>query len=156
VSWAVETVDLAVSIGPLVIALMLPISWVVNAIRDQINAYLTEPGYVAPPPPPSQPDLSGKMHELELSFYDFAQEEPVAYLVTDLGLGFAVGALALFWKDITDWIERRQLAASRASAEGGFQKLEEEEEKDELSPAEMRKQLNIAITTIEQVKTIGL
>lgn len=151
VSWAVETVDLAVSIGPLVIALMLPISWVVDAIRDQINAYLTEPGYVAPPPPPSQPDLSGKMHELELSFYDFAQEEPVAYLVADLGLGFAVGALALFWKDITDWIERRQLAASRASAEGGFQKLEEEEEKDELSPAEMRKQLNIAITTIEQV-----
>lgn len=129
VSSFVEAVDLAVSIGPLLVALLLPASWIFNEIRDLVNAYYAEPGAVAPPPPPSAPDMAGKMHELELGFYDFAQEHPAEYLAVDLGLGFGIGALALFWKDINDFFERRALEAAAAAkakeaSKAGYRKLE--------------------------------
>lgn len=180
----VEAVDLAVSIGPLLVALLLPATWVITEVRDLVNSYYAEPGVVFPPPPPSAPDMAGRMHELELSFYDFAQQHPVDYLVVDLGLGFAIAALALFWKDINDFIERRKLeAATAAKSKVGYEKLEDNPEqktpqprsrrrgglnssamkeqlkqataKQALSPQEMRMELNKTITAIEKVRAFS-
>ena len=130
---------------PFTIALLVPASMLANAINKQIAAFTADKENPAPPAPPSAPDFNGWMHKTETDFYAYAQEEPLSYLTVDLGLGFALGALALFWKDINDYLEARRLRA-------GYQKLDEEEEKPVVSAAELKMQQSKAITVVEELE----
>lgn len=133
---------------PVMIAFAVPASFVLGFVEEQLQALTADSNGVAPPPPPAQPDL---LRMAETGFYDFAQERPGAYLVLDLGSAFAIGALALFWKDITDWLERRRLR-------GTYKKLQEEEENDDeeeqpvVSTQVLRMQLDKAINVMEEVR----
>ena len=106
---AVATVfDFFDNYAPLIAMLTLPVSALVSYLHNVLDAYLVPEGTIAPPPPPASPDWVAAASE---SFFDLAKAEPVTYLVLDLGLAFAIGTLAFFWKDITDWLEARRLRA---------------------------------------------
>ena len=138
---------------PFAIALFFPLSYLSGYLTQQWAVYTGSAQEIAPPSPPSLPDFNGWMHKTELSFYDFALAEPIIYLVVDLGLGFAIGALVLFWKDISEWLERRRLRAQR----GSYQKLEDEEEAEKeevgaMSSTELRMQLNKTVCNVDEVR----
>ena len=132
--------------GPLIAILSIPATTLISYIKRQINIYFADPDVVAPPPPPASPDWVSGAKE---SFFDLAQEKPGTYLVLDLGLAFAVGVLAFYWKDMMDWIEAQRLR-------GSYQKMDGEEEEADQEPvasaAVLRMQLYKAINMIEEVR----
>lgn len=68
---AATAFDFLDNYAPLIALLAIPTSALIKYVRRQINAYLTPPGYVAPPPPPASPDW---MKAAEDSFFELAQE----------------------------------------------------------------------------------
>jgi hypothetical protein len=130
---------------PFLMLLALPASVFYQWVSVKMSVWLADPNVIAPPPPPAHPDWVAAAQN---SFYDLAQSQPEEYLIIDFGLGFGLGALALFWKDITDWLERRRLR-------GTYQKLddgEDEEDKPVLSAQALRMELYKAINVIEEVR----
>ena len=130
---------------PIFALLALPMSLLIKSVDREVRAMMVEPGTVAPPPPPASPDWVAAAQN---SFYELAQENPGAYLGLDLGLAFAIGALAFFWKDIEAWFEAQRLA-------NNYQKLDGEDAEEDHMPAmsakEMRVELYKAINIIEEV-----
>ena len=121
---------------PFTILLLVPSSFIYGYVRDAIHSYrVAQTGLIAPPAPPAHPDLSGWLHSTETDFYTFAQERPGQYLAYTLGLGMSLGLLALFWKDITDWLERQRLSSKSKQSKGvstasSYQRLEEGHEEE--------------------------
>ena len=66
----------------------------------------------APPTPPTQPDI---VTAANAAVFGFAEIHPIYYLIIDFGVAFVIGALFLFWKDITDWIEKVQSESRQAA-----------------------------------------
>lgn len=138
---------------PIMIMLSIPTSLLVTYISNQWARYRwtsVHPEALAPPPPPMQPDWLAMQ---ATNFYDLAQEEPGAFLLIDLGTGFAIGILALFWKDINEWFEQQRLKA----ASGSYQKLDgeeaaEEEDKAAVSMKLLQMQLYKAINVMEEAR----
>ena len=118
---------------PLLIMLSIPSSMIFNWSAKQLRAHFADPSIVAPPPPPAQPTWS---QEAKLEFNTFALAEPEAYLAVDLGVAFALGLVALYWKDMMGWLERRRMR-------GSYQALDESAEEDHsvLSAQELKMQL---------------
>ena len=133
--------DFLDSYAPLIALLALPTSWMIKTVRKQIDLWMTEPGVVAPPPPPAHPDV---MKHAQESFFKLAQDKPGLYLALDLGLAFALGALAFFWKDISDWFEAQRM-------KGQYQKLSDDDDADDDKPV-----LNAQALKMELYKTVNM
>lgn len=120
--------------------LLIPLFNGIKALIGIVNAPPAPPSFAppAPPPPPAQPAL---VTQLSVAMFDFAENNPVTYLLIDLVLFLLVAIFFLYLKDINDWIEAREQARRQAEAGGGpmaagpsagYQKLAEEEEEDVL------------------------
>ena len=142
---AIEFID---SYAPLLVALLLPALALARWVGNQLRAHQADADVAAPPPPPTEPDW---MHVAEDSFYQLAQARPGAYLVLDLGIAFALGALALFWKDITDWLERRRMQGYQP-LDGEAEEAGEAEEKAIVSVQALRMELYKATNVVEEVR----
>ena len=86
---------------------------------------------------------------MQSGFFQLAQDEPELYLALDLGIAFALGTLAFFWKDISDWMERQRMA-------GNYQSLNDDDDQEEQKPMAsaqtLRMELFKTINVIEEVQ----
>ena len=133
--------------APLIALMVVPTTALIKTVRGLINDLLAVPGVIAPPPPPAAPDWVKGAQE---SFFQLAQDEPGLYLTLDLGIAFALGTLAFFWKDISDWVEAQKL-------KGSYQSLNDdddaEEERQPMASAQtLRMELYKTINVIEELE----
>jgi hypothetical protein len=132
--------------APLLAILFIPTSVAVKYVAGVLEPYFQDPNAIAmPPPPPAQPTW---MQNAQDDFYELAKNEPGLYLALDLGIAFALGVLAFYWKDISDWLEARRLA-------GSYQKLDGDDEEEAAPPMNaqaLRMELYKTINVIEEVR----
>ena len=110
--------------------LLLPLWSAIKALFGIVTHAAEPPAFAPPaaPPAPAAPDL---LTTIDVVVFDFAAEKPRIYLLIDFALGFIVGVIFLYLKDINEWIEARQYAARQAEEERrlgkrGYKQLEEQ------------------------------